>query len=150
MQKRHRAGHRIFILVALFTINISTLLLGMTLFLTKSPQSKSDYYVAVANGYIDQVNRNDLNFEAVNYLLTESQKMLNLALVETPYNANLWKSFSEMMLQLDNGLESRKAEEVAVFLGADVTDQRTDISFLVPKPLILSESKSYQFLERKD
>lgn len=139
MQKRNRAGRRIIILAALFIFSSMTLFSGLFVCLTKTPQSKADYYMAIANNYMKQSEYHILAEESSDYLLQQSHAMLVKAAQQTPYNPQIWEKISVILSRKGAYKEAHQAGKIMSLLG--YTGAHNDIEdFLPAKPLVLSES----------
>lgn len=148
MQKRYSAGRGVFILVVFFIAGFSTLAMGVSLFLTKTPQSKSEYYMAAAHDYIHKIDDHNVHPATADYLFTQSRGMLHLALSETPYDSRLWNDLSKILDQIEDDDGAKKAEELAILLGKTDTAQNQNISFVFTKPFMLSESNNAKIQHR--
>lgn len=140
MQQRNSAEHRTFILVALFIISSFSLFLGLSLCLIKSPEEKSNYYMAASDRYIKQVQNPDLQIESVSYLLHQSRLALSMALQENPYNASAWLALSLTLAKTDNVHLAMQARDIAVDLGlSDLPTVQALRSLLPARNVVLSD-----------
>ena len=139
MQTRCRAGRRIIILAAFFILSSMTLFSGLLVCLTKTPESKAEYYMVSANNYINQSSDNVLTPESVDYLLQQSHGMLVKAAQQTPYNPVIWEKISIILSRQGAYQKARDAGDIMGLLGHTGAHNNVD-DFLPVKPLILSES----------
>jgi hypothetical protein len=113
------------------------MLLGMALCLTKSPEEKSDYYMAYANQFLEQSQNNILSEEEVVFLLRESQSMLIKAASYTPYRAEIWEKMETILGYTGQHEKAAAARDILQALGREEPRLAID-NFLPPKPLQLS------------
>ena len=117
MQKRSRAEHGGFILVALFIISSFSLCLGLSLCLVKSPAATSNYYITASDRYIQQAQNPELPPESITYLLDQSRMALSMALQADPYNALAWSALSLTLVKKNDVHHAMRARDVAGDLG---------------------------------
>lgn len=139
MQKRNRAGRRIIVLAALFIFSSVTLFSGLFACLTKTSQSKADYYMAAANNYIQKSEHHLLATESSDYLLQQSHAMLIKAAQQTPYDPRVWEKISVILSRKGEYKRAHQAGKIMSLLGHTGTHNDTE-DFLPVKPLVLSES----------
>lgn len=143
MQKRNRAGHKGFTLVALSTVSLFGLFLGLSLCLVKSPATKAGIYLALADQYTQQAQDDLLQPEAMQYLQTQSSVMIRHALRETPYNPNLWQSLSLALVQSDEIDHAMQARAIAGDLGLTDLPTISALRSLLPaRNLALSDGEN--------
>lgn len=145
MQKRLRAGYRGFVLVAFFIMSASSLFLGLSLCLVKSPAVKAGYYISASQHYIQQVETETLQSKSVKYLLEQSRVALTQALETDPYNVDGWASLSLTLARLDDMNHAMQAREIAGLLGVETLPTLNAVHNMLPaRPLILSDNQNHQ------
>ena len=149
MQKRARAGHKGIPLVALFIVSLFSLSLGLGLCLTKTPESKSSTYLALANKYQEQARLSSLQPETSQHLLNYARDMIHASIRITPYNSGAWQSLSLTLAQSQDIDRAMQARDIAGTLGFEPLPTIHAMRALLPaRNLALSDPLDHQTMMR--
>lgn len=152
MPKRHRKRrkmHKGFALVALFIISLFSLSLGMGLCLTKSPETKAEFYLAMAAQYQEKAEAEILQPQAQAYLLQQSREFVSKAIGHDPYDPRSWESLTLILAQLNLGDQAMQARDIAMMLGMSDLPTIASMQALLPeRNFALSNSFSSKTIMR--
>lgn len=136
---------RNFIFIPFAIFSFFSLSLGVGLCLIKSPESKSDYYLALSAHYQSQLSDQDvaLQVEAQNYLLKASGEAVLKSIYYTPYNVKAWQQLSSLLQYLQNTQKAAHAFEIVKTLGA------TEIPAFLPSRDFASSNATFYVPDNK-
>lgn len=115
--EKRKKYHKAIALGVLFVISFFVLCFGMGLCLTKLPEQKSEFYLAMATQYQEKAETELLPQQTQAYLLQQSYDLMNKAIKQDPYNPALWKNLTLVLAKQNKEDKAIQARDVAMTLG---------------------------------
>jgi len=130
--KTYRVVNKSVIFSALSLMSAFSLFMGMSIFLVKSPDQKTALYTSLIEQHQQEIETNFLSAD----IQTDTQRkiygLILAALQENPNNGQMWKIFSDQLLQMNQIDKATKSRDIAIMLG--IKDVQS--TAMIPKSFI--------------